>query len=147
MWSLMGIGAGFSLKTFDVGGAAMGTQISYSSYGMTGQQRVQMDGINMTEGTSATSAYTDYNAFEEVQMGTSAVDAAMPSPGAQVNFVIKSGGNQFHGDFYQDYENGNFQGHNINLTQLDQGAGVGTRVTNYHDTNGTFGGPIIKNKM
>jgi Carboxypeptidase regulatory-like domain/TonB dependent receptor len=147
MWSLMGIGAGFTLKTFDVGGAAMGTQISYSTYGMTGQQRVQMDGINMTEGTSATSAYTDYNAFEEVQMGTSAVDAAMPSPGAQVNFVVKSGGNQFHGDFYQDYENGDFQGHNINLTQLDQGAGVGTRVTSYHDTNGTFGGPIIKNKL
>lgn len=147
MWSLMGIGAGFSLKTFDVGGASMGTQIAYSSYGITGQQRVQMDGINLTEGTSATSAYTDYNAFEEVQMGTSAVDAAMPSPGAQVNFVVKSGGNQFHGDFYQDYENGNFQGHNINQTQLDQGAGVGTRITSYHDTNGTVGGPILKDKL
>jgi hypothetical protein len=147
MWSLMGIGAGFSLKTFDVGGASMGTQIAYSDYGFTGQQRVQMDGINMTEGTSATSAYTDYSAFEEVQMGTSAVDAAMPSPGANVNFVVKSGGNQFHGDFYQDYENSVFQGHNINLTQLDQGAGVGSRITAYHDTNGDFGGPIFKDKF
>lgn len=147
MWSLMGIGAGFSLKTFDVGGASMGTQIAYSAYGMTGQQRVQMDGINMTEGTGATSAYTDYSAFEEVQMGTSAVDAAMPSPGANVNFVVKSGGNQFHGDFYQDYENSVFQGHNINATQLNQGAGVGSRITSYHDTNADVGGPIRKDKL
>jgi hypothetical protein len=147
MWSLMGVGAGFSLKTFDVGGGAMGTQIAYSVYGMTGQQRVAMDGINMTEGTNATSAYTDYSAFEEVQMGTSAVDAAMASPGANVNFVVKSGGNQFHGDFYQDFETSVFQGHNINPLQLSQGAGVGSRITDYHDTNGDVGGPIKKDKL
>jgi hypothetical protein len=147
MWSLMGVGAGLSLNRFDVGGSTTGTQTTYTSYGFSGQQRVQMDGVNMTEGTGATSAYTDYSAFEEVQMGTSSNDASMPSPGVQVNFVVKSGGNQFHGDFYQDYESSSFQGTNINQTQLYQGAGTGTRITSYHDSNGDIGGPILKDKF
>ena len=147
MWSLIGVAPGLKLTTFDVGGSSTGTQIGYNSYGMSGQQRVNMDGVNMTEGNSATSAYTDYSAFEEVQMGTSGNDASMPSPGVQVNFVVKSGGNAFHGEFYQDIERPSFQGSNISPEQLNRGAGTGTRITNYHDTNGTFGGPIKKDKL
>jgi Carboxypeptidase regulatory-like domain len=147
MWSLIGIAPGFSLNRFDVGGSTAGTQTSYTSYGMGGQQRVQMDGVNMTESNNATSAYTDYSAFEEVQMGTSGNDASMPSPGVQINMIVKSGGNQFHGDFYQDYESSKFQGTNISSAQLLTGAGTGTRITSYHDTNGDFGGPIKKDKL
>jgi hypothetical protein len=147
MWSLIGVAPGLKLSNFDVGGSQTGTQIGYSSYGMSGQQRVNMDGVNMTEGNSATSAYTDYSAFEEVQMGTSGNDASASSPGVQINFVVKSGGNQFHGEFYQDYESSNFQGTNISTSQLDRGAGTGTRITSYHDTNGDFGGPILKDKL
>ncbi len=147
MWSLAGVAPGMSLNRFDVGGSTMGTQTTYTSYGVSGQQRVQMDGVNMTEGNGATSAYTDYSAFEEMQIGTSGNDASMPSPGAQVNFVVKSGGNNFHGDFYQDYERSNWQGTNISREQLLKGAGTGTRITGYRDTNGDFGGPIKKDKL
>lgn len=147
MWSLIGVAPGLKLSTFDVGGSQTGTQIGYSSYGMSGQQRVNMDGVNMTEGNSATSAYTDYSAFEEVQMGTSGNDASASSPGVQINFVVKSGGNQFHGEFYQDYEDASFQGTNVSQSQLLRGAGTGTRITSYHDTNGDFGGPIKKDKL
>jgi hypothetical protein len=125
----------------------MGTQTTYSSYGLSGQQRVQMDGVNMTEGANATSAYTDFSAFEEVQIGTSGNDASMPSPGSQVNLIVKSGGNQFHGDFYQDTERSGWQGTNISREQLLKGAGTGTRITGYRDTNGDFGGPIKKDKL
>lgn len=147
MWSLAGVAPGMAVTRFDVGGSTMGTQTGYTSYGVSGQQRVQMDGVNMTEGNSATSAYTDYSAFEEITMGTSQNDASMPSPGAQVNMVVKSGGNQFHGDFYQDYENADFQGDNVSLDLKKKGVGEGTRITRYNDTNGTFGGPIKKDKL
>src|SRR6202023_3795102 len=83
----------------------------------------------------------------EVQMGTSSNDASMPSPGVAVNFVVKSGGNQFHGDFYQDYETSKFQGSNISQEQLFRGAGTGTRITSYHDTNGDLGGPLKHDKL
>lgn len=147
LWSLLGVSPGMIVKSFDVGGSQTGTQITYYDYGMTGQQRVQMDGVNLTEGNSASSAYSDYGSFAEVQFGTTGNDASMPTPGALVNFVVKSGGNQFHGDMYQDYENPNFQGHNISTYQLDEGAGVGSRITNYRDTNGDLGGPIKKDKL
>jgi hypothetical protein len=147
MWSLIAIAPGLSVNRFDVGGATVGTQTTYTSYGFSGQQRVQMDGVNMTEGNAATSAYTDYSAFEEVQMGTSGNDASMPSPGVQVNFVVKSGGNRFHGDFYQDLERSGFQGTNISNEQLYRGAGIGTRITGYHDTNGDIGGPVKRDKL
>src|SRR5580698_6785844 len=71
----------------------------------------------------------------------------MPSPGVQVNYVVKSEVNQFHGDFYQDYENPDFQGSNISHLQLFEGAGTGSRITSYHDTDGDLGGPIKKDKL
>ncbi len=147
MWSLIGVSPGMIVKSFDVGGSAAGTQIAYYDYGQTGQQRVQMDGVNLTEGNSASSAYSDYGSFAEVNFGTTGNDASMPTPGTLVNFVVKSGGNQFHGDVYQDYENPDFQGHNINTSQLNKGAGIGTRITSYRDTNGDLGGPIKKDKL
>ncbi len=126
----------------------MGTQIAYTSYGVSGQQRVQMDGVNMTEGNSATSAIHPTTAHLKKSLwGPPGNDASMPSPGAQVNMVVKSGGNQFHGDFYQDFENSSLQGSNISADQFAKGAGTGTRITGYHDTNGTIGGPIKKDKL
>jgi Carboxypeptidase regulatory-like domain len=147
MWSLIGISPGMIVRSYDVGGSATGTQISYFTYGFTGQQRVQEDGVNLTEGNAASSAYFDYSGFQEVNFGTIGNDASMPTPGALVNFVVKSGGNDFHGDIYQDYENPNFQGHNISAYQLDEGAGIGTRIKSYRDTNGDIGGPVKKDKL
>jgi hypothetical protein len=147
MWTLMAVAPGLSVARFDVGGSTVGTQTTYYSYGMRGQQRVSMDGVNMTEGNNATSAYNDLGSFAEVQMGTTGNDASMPTPGVQVNFIVKTGGNQFHGNFYQDYENGSFQGTNISPLQLNQGAGQGQRTNSYRDTNGDIGGPIFKDKL
>ena len=147
MWSLIGVSPGMIVRSYDVGGSAAGTQISYYAYGMTNQQRVQIDGVNLTEGNAASSAYSDYGSFAEVNFGTTGNDASMATPGVAVNFVVKSGGNDFHGDAYQDYENPNFQGHNISQYQLDEGAGVGTRIQSYRDTDGDLGGPIKKDKL
>ncbi|HUB79728.1 MAG TPA: carboxypeptidase regulatory-like domain-containing protein [Bryobacteraceae bacterium] len=147
MWSLIGISPGMIVRSYDVGGSATGTQISYFAYGMTNQQRVQIDGVNMTEANNASSAYSDYGSFAEVNFGTTGNDASMSTPGVSINFVVKSGGNDFHGDMYEDYENPNFQGHNISTYQLDEGAGVGTRIQSYRDSNGDIGGPIKRDKL
>ena len=75
--------------------------------------RVQVDGVNTTEGTGAAGFYYDYGSFDEVQLGNDGNDASAATPGVQLNAVIKSGGNQFRGDFYFDYENENLQSDNI----------------------------------
>lgn len=153
MWSIIGLTPGMTNQTLDVGGSAVGNQVTYSAFGyggyggQSGQNRVMIDGINTSEGTAGAGFYFDYGSFTEFTVGTAANDASMPVPGNQVNAVIKSGGNEFHGDAYFDYENSNFQGHNITQAQILQAAGYGQRLNTYYDPNGDFGGPIFKNKF
>ena len=147
MWSIIGLTPGMTNSTLDVGGSAVGNQVNYSSYGYGGQNRVMIDGINTSEGTSGAGFYFDYGSFSEFTVGTAANDASMPVPGNAINAVIKTGGNRFHGEMYFDYENQNFQGHNISHQQVLQGAGLGQRTTTYYDPNGNIGGPIKKDRL
>ena len=142
-----GLTPGMTNSTLDVGGSAVGNQVGYTSFGYGGQNRVMIDGINTSEGTSGAGFYFDYGSFTEFTVGTAANDASMPVPGNQVNAVIKTGSNQWHGDAYFDYENPNFQGHNISQAQILQGAGLGQRIAAYYDPNGDFGGPILKDRV
>ncbi|HEX6463333.1 MAG TPA: carboxypeptidase-like regulatory domain-containing protein, partial [Vicinamibacterales bacterium] len=147
IWSLIAEAPGMTVTRFDVGGSTAGTQTGYSAYGFSGQNRVQIDGVNTTEGTGSAGFYFDYGAFQEVQLGADSNDASMPTPGVLVNTVVKSGGNTLRGEVYADYENPNFQGQNVSDQQLHLGAGTGTRIQTYHDVNGQVGGPIRKDKL
>src|SRR5579872_5842302 len=91
MWSIIGLTPGMRNSTLDVGGSAVGNQVAYSSYGFSAQNRVMVDGINTSEGTSGAGFYFDYGSFTEFTVGTAANDASMPVPGNQVNAVIKTG--------------------------------------------------------
>ena len=154
MWSVIGFTPGMTDQLLDVGGSQVGNQVSYSAFGyggvyggQTGQNRVMIDGVNDSEGASGAGFYFDYGAFSEFTVGTQGNDASMPVPGNQVNAIVKTGTNDFHGDIYYDYENPDFQGHNISQTQILEGAGLGQRLTTYFDPNGDFSGPIIKNRV
>src|SRR5260370_7260835 len=104
-------------------------QVNNISGGAVSQNRVQVDGVNTTEGTGSAGFYFDYGSFAELQLGTAANDASMPTPGTQLNAVIKTGSNQFHGEMYYDYENPNFQRPHINAKQLPFRACTGTHIT------------------
>ena len=95
MWSLLAITPGVQMQRIDVAGNRAGTQTTYSAYGLTGQVRVLIEGINTTEGTGGAGFYFDYSSLEEVFLGTTAQTAEMPNPGVQSQFITKSGGNQF----------------------------------------------------
>ena len=147
IWSLMAEAPGMTVSRFDVGGSTAGTQTGYTAYGSGGQNRVQIDGANTTEGTDAAGFYFDYGAFEEISFGASnASDAQMPTPGVMINTVLKSGGNQTHGDVYLDYENESLQGDNTKSLKA-LGVGEGTRIKKYYDPNLNLGGPIRKDKL
>ena len=108
---------------------------------------MQVDGVNTTEGTSAAGFYFDYGAMAEVQFGVDSNDASMPVPGVMVNTLLKSGGNQFRGDIYFDYENQHLQGTNVDDRLKRLGVGQGARMLKYFDPNGSYGGPIKRDKL
>ena len=66
------------------------------------------------------------------------------SSGGQFNTVVKSGTNQFHGSLYEYLRNRNLNAAD-NLSAVD-----GTPLHPRYDSNdfgGTFGGPIVRNKL
>ena len=58
IWTVIGQAPGFMVTSFDVGGSRAGTQTGYSAFGYSGQVRVQVDGVNTTEGTGGAGSIT-----------------------------------------------------------------------------------------
>jgi len=158
MWSLLAVTPSVQMSRIDVGGNRAGTQTGYTAYGYSGQNRVLVEGINTTEGTSGAGFYFDYGSFEEVFLGTIAQGSEMPTPGVQSQFLGKSGGNKFQGEIYKDYERNSWQSDNIssnlpsqyvyNATTNPSGIRLGSNELNdYNDFNINVGGPIAKDKL
>ncbi len=110
MWALLAATPGVVMSRIDVGGNRAGTQTGYTAYGLSGQVRTSVEGINTTEGTGGAGFYYDYGSFEEVFLGVAGQGAEAATPGVQSNFLGKSGGNKFSGEFYVDGYNNSFQG-------------------------------------
>jgi len=148
MWALLAATPGVVMSRIDVGGNRAGTQTGYTSYGLTGQVRVSVEGINTTEGTGGAGFYFDYGSFEEVFLGVAGQGAEAATPGVQSQFLGKSGSNKFSGELYQDFYNNSFQTSNLSDEQLARGLRRGSNeVQRYYDTNVNFGGPIKKDKI
>ena len=158
LWSLLAVTPGVGMGRIDVGGNRAGTQTGYVAYGYAGQNRVLVEGINTTEGTSGAGFYVDYGSFEEVFLGTIGQGAEMPTPGVQSQMLGKSGGNKFQGEFYQDYETNGMISENISKHLPSQFAfdpvtntgGIrlhSNETQKYRDSNINVGGPIKKDKL
>jgi len=146
-WALLAQAPGLKTTTPDVGGSTMGTQVGYRSYGLSGQNQVYLDGVNLTEGNSGGSLYGDYGSWEEVNVSSAGNSAETKTAGAYVNAVLRSGSNQFHSRSLFAYEGSKFQSDNFNETLIKTGLGVGDRFEKLHDTNIDLGGPLKKDKF
>src|SRR5215470_2511689 len=157
LWGLLGVTPSVQMSRIDVGGNRAGTQTGYTAYGYSGQNRVLVEGINTTEGTSGAGFYFDYGSFEEVFLGTIGQGAEMPTPGVQSQFLGKSGGNKFQGEIYKDFENNSMQANNIvgHLPSQYSFSGAnpngirddGNQLQKYNDFNLNVGGPITHDKV
>jgi hypothetical protein len=153
MWALLAATPGVIMSNIDIGGNRAGTQTGYRAYGLSGQVRTSVEGINTTEGTGGAGFYYDYGSFEEVFLGVAGQGAEAATPGVQSNFLGKSGGNRLSGEMYIDGYNNSFQGSNLSElhTRPTSQGGYGFRegsneVLRYYDVNFNVGGPIKKDK-
>jgi hypothetical protein len=154
MWSLLAVTPAVQMSRIDVGGNRAGTQTGYRAYGQDGQVRVLIEGINSTEGTTGAGFYFDYSSLEEVFLGTSGQSAEMPNPGVQSQFIAKSGGNQFNGEYYIDWYNNSLQGANIpgdySVPTAFNNSPIrahSNEISRYWDTAINVGGPIKRDKV
>ena len=86
----------------DVGGSQSNQLPAMRVYGIATQATswLVLDGVVTTDAgqTGGGGSYFDYASFEEARMQTIANDVETPNRGINLNLIVKSGGNDFHGD-------------------------------------------------
>jgi hypothetical protein len=96
----------------------------------------------------------DYGSFNEATVGTGGFGVEWPSPGVQMQFHARSGGNRYAGSLYADTEPRQWQSVNIDSDQIARGvtgsAAVPPPETNrawaYADVNADLGGFIRRDR-
>ena len=157
-WSVVAQVPAVALGRMDVGGSNALTQQPYTAYGLTSGNRGEVEGIMVNEGTGGGGSdfyYTDYGSMAEVSVNAVGNTAQMPMPGIYTQFLAKSGGNQYHGDLYFDYENDTLEATNIDSRQIATGIAGSkvlsvydlNRLSKFRDFNADTGGYIIKDKL
>jgi carboxypeptidase family protein/TonB-dependent receptor-like protein len=107
-----------------------------------------LDGGNNTDDNSASAsgaqARTPLEAVEEFQVQTNQFDVEFGrTTGGVVNAITKRGGNAFHGSAFGYLTNSAMTAETIFATL----SGEGEAETEKHQYGGTFGGPIVRNKV
>jgi hypothetical protein len=135
---------GMYATTYDVGGNQMGgtSTLGGRVYGRSGGEVRTYDGVAFCMG------FDDYGSYEEVQLSAAAKGAEAQNPGIVANYVIKSGGNDFHGTALASWEDRSFQSNNVDQALLNRGFSPSpNNLTRYNDFDFDFGGPIRHNKL
>lgn len=138
---------------FDVGGSGALTPPFFGSHGTSGYNGPKLEGIVVTR-LFAFGVSIDYGALQEVSVGTAAAGPEQPLPHVAAQFLIKSGGNEYHGALYAGHENAAWQASNIDDDQVRRGAagseGLAPREANrqqgFHDTNADVGGFVQRDR-
>jgi hypothetical protein len=122
-------------------GGAVGTG-TYTAYGQAGST-VMVEEIQMTNNTIT----GNMNDTEQVDLKTFGGGAETWAPGVQTNFILKSGGNQFHGATNLLFMDHHFQSNNLDDHLRGMGFTQPESLDYSRDVHGNIGGPILKDKL
>jgi Carboxypeptidase regulatory-like domain/TonB dependent receptor-like, beta-barrel len=126
----------------DVGGSSLNQEPVVSSFGQAGgPTQAALEGV-----VTRFAAYWNYLSVEEAQVSTVGSTAEMEARGVQVNAIVKSGGNQFHGEAGFTL-GGRLESSNISDELEAQGITAGNDVKYRDDFFGDFGGRIKRDKL
>ena len=159
-WAVMQTVPTVYIDRVNVGGSESGQQSNYNAKGAQATDNTwSIDGVPVTdmgdnlvrpEHASGSSAfYYDFDSFQEMAITTGGADAQNPTPGVQLNMVLKKGPQRAarHRTRYY-FENDALQDVNISpdlAAALGDASGKGNRTDTYHDYGFELGGPLLEN--
>jgi hypothetical protein len=152
-WVVLQTVPGIIVDRVNVGGAESGQQSAYQAKGASGGENTwNMDGVAITDmaALGSTPTYYDFDMFQDMQVTTGGADISSPTPGVQLNMVLKSGANTPHGSTRMYFENEGLQSKNLSsdlAASIGGTTGKGSRMHQYKDYGFELGGPIIKNRL
>ena len=92
-------------------------------------------------------AFWDFQAIDEARVQSMATDPEFPTRGVQINAVVKSGGNNFHGGGLFALSGKKLQSDNLDDQLRSLGIDTGNSIRKQWDVSGDLGGRIIRNKL
>jgi hypothetical protein len=133
----------------DVGGSALVSVPTFRAFGQSNESWQTIEGVVTTSPKSNNQSgnYWDYSTIEEARVQTLGNDAEMPTRGVQIVAVLKSGGNDFHGDAFWGQTNHNLQNGNVDDALRAQGVTSGNTIETRRDVSGDLGGRLVKDKL
>ena len=141
IFSVLALTPGVQMTVPDVGGSEVRQRSSFRSFGSTSQW-------NVIDGAIVTSLlYQDPDSYAEMRFASASKGAESPVAGSYNTFVIKSGGNQFHGLVFADWEPLKLQSSNLSEGLVAQGAKNANSIARYRAFHADAGGPVIKDKV
>ncbi len=148
-WVVLQTVPGIVVDRVNVGGAESGQQSNYLAKGAGGGENTwNMDGIAITDMGSlgASPTYYDFDMFQEMQVTTGGADPANPTPGVQLNFVLRSGTSKWRGSGRVYFENDSLQSDNVTGALFGEIASY-NRVNEYKDYGVEGGGPLVRGRV
>lgn len=135
----------------DVGGSQSNSMPAMRVYGVATQATswLVLDGVVATDAgqTGGGGSYFDYASFEEARMQTIANDVEVPNRGVNLNLIVKSGSNDFHGTASWEQTSDRFQASNIDDKLRAFGITRPNHLVRRFYGGGDVGGRIVRNKL
>ena len=134
----------------DVGGNQFGATPQFRVFGQLGMHYDTLEGVLTASPKTAGGQggnYYSYNSLEEVRVQTIGNGADIPTKGIALDAIVKSGGNDFHGNYFVALSGQKFQSNNVTAALQAQGITQGNPTTQRWETSGDFGGRLIRDKL
>ncbi len=152
MQSIASYAPGAHLNLPDIGGSQQVEQNYIALHGNSATQDVYvLDGmlINTTYSDGSIQQYVDNAAVQETTNGSSINTVEASGGGMLINLIPRDGGNSFHTDIFLSGSDGNgiWQANNLNSTTTARGLTQQDKIVKIEDFDGSFGGPLIKDKL
>jgi hypothetical protein len=122
----------------------------FRAFGQSHESWVLLDGMVTTSPKSASPGsgqWFDYTALEESTVQTVGSSAEAPTRGVQINVILKSGGDAFHGGGSWVQSGPRLQSDNLDEELRAQGVSTGNPVETRWDRMAELGGRIIREKL
>jgi hypothetical protein len=112
------------------------------TYGQSATTSVGVEGIR-----APVNEAMDWNIAEEVNVGAYGNGAEQDGSGARIGLIVKSGGNDFHGNYRLAIQHRSMNSNNIDDALRKQGLTTPDAVRWYYDLTGDLGGRLVRDKL
>ena len=133
----------------EVGSSSLTDTVVFKVYGQRGFTWQTLDGIlfGAADGEGALGSHVDFGSIDASRVETVGTNAENPRRGMLVDTVLKSGGNQFHGEAMLYGSSHQLESNNLDDNLRAQGVQAVAKLHSLFDVSGNLGGRIVRDKL